>query len=293
MSRIFDALRKSERDRAGDGAASPEDNPQAWRELASAAGAGGDHLDQAPVIRCQATNGRRPAATWHGAGQETFRVLHHRLELLRRVRPLKKLLITSAIPKEGKTTIAVNLAVALARSSPRVLLIDADLRHPGVHRSLGLPATAGLADWLEHRAELGAVLRRVEPYRFFYLSSGQATTSPGEMLRQRELREFLAGAGSLFDWVLIDSPPLVSLVDAHYLATLTDGVLMVLRQGVTPRAALEEALGLLDRAFVAGAVLNGASDGKHSYYGCYDWQPGSCGEQAPATNGAAGGIPHG
>jgi protein-tyrosine kinase len=284
MSRIFDALRKSEREHAGYAGARATGAHDGWRELATAMTISFDGLDQVPTIRAEAANGHRPVAAWHGVGQETFRVLHHRLELIRRLRPLKKLLITSAIPKEGKTTIAINLAVALARSSERVLLIDADLRHPGVHRSLGIAPQAGLAELVEQGAELNAVLRRVDPYGFLYLSSGETATNPGELLRQTRMQEFLAGATSAFDWVLVDSPPLVPFVDAHHLATLVDGVLLVLRRGVTPRATLEQAFASLDRAFVAGAVLNGARDGNRHYYGYY-------GQKRPARSLASGPTP--
>lgn len=272
MSRIFDAVRKAERDRQGGEAAANADESQAWRETASAAQFSIDDLNQVPSLSCETNDGFRPAATWHGAGQETFRVLHHRLELIRRKRSLKKLLITSAIPKEGKTTVAINLAVALARSSSRVLLIDADLRHPGVYRALGLPAQSGLADWLEERAEVNAVLRRLDPYGFFYLSSGKAGTNPAEVLRQPQMAEFLARTESAFDWVVIDSPPLVPFVDSHHLATLVDGVLLVLRIGVTPKPALEQAMASLGGAFLAGAVLNGSRNENRSYYDYYEQQ---------------------
>jgi capsular exopolysaccharide synthesis family protein len=275
MSRIFDALRKSEKDRAEQSGAAAARQPESWREMASAAQAGGDALPRVPAIRCASANGHRPAATWHQTGQETFRVLHHRLEQLRRRRPLRKLLVSSAIPQEGKTTIAVNLAVVLARASRRVLLIDADLRHPGVHRALGLPAQAGLGDWLEGRSDRDEALRRVEPYGFYYLPAGEAQSNPGEILRQAPLEEFLTATAGSYDWVVIDSPPLAPFVDAHHLATLVDGVLLVLRRGVTPRSALEQAVTSLDRAYVAGVVVNGTGDGNHRYYRYYDREPAS------------------
>lgn len=270
MSRIFDAVHKAERDRQGERAEATGQEAQNWRETASAAQLAVDDLSQVPVLRCEPGEGFCPAATWQGPGQETFRVLHHRLELIRRQRTLKKLLITSSIPKEGKTTVAINLAIALARSSSRVLLIDADLRHPGVHRSLGLPAQSGLGDWLEHRADMNGVLHRLDPYGFFHLSSGRTNVNPGEVLRQPQMREFLARTEAAFDWVVIDSPPVVPFVDSHHLATLVDGVLLVLRVGTTPKPALQQTLVSLGSAFVVGAVLNGSQDRNRPYYNYYE-----------------------
>jgi succinoglycan biosynthesis transport protein ExoP len=283
MSRIFDALRKSESDRAEPPGTAFATEPETWREVASAAHAGADPFLQVPTIRCDSGNDHRPAVAWHQAGQETFRVLHHRLELIRRRRPLRKLLVTSAIPKEGKTTVALNLAVALARASHRVLLMDADLRHPGVHRTLGLPAQAGLGDWLEQRGEITALLRRVHPHGFYYLPAGATQSNPGEVLRLSALAEFLTSTTGKFDWVVVDSPPLVPFVDAHHLSTLVDGVLMVLRRGVTPRFALEKAFASLDRAFVAGAVVNGARDVNHGYYRYYGSERTATAASMPQT----------
>jgi capsular exopolysaccharide synthesis family protein len=272
MSRIFDALRKAETERNEGQAATAFTAAPAWREVAGGVALPTDAIDRLPVVRCgEPGRGRRSTAPGD-AGEETFRVLRHRVELIRRRRPLGKLLVTSAIPKEGKTTVATNLAATLARTSSRVLLVDADLRHPGVDGALGLPRMAGLGDWLEERADLASVLRRVEPHGFVYLAAGESRANPAELLRRAPLAEFLAASAATFDWIVIDSPPLVPFVDAHHLATLADGVLVVLRQDVTPRPAIEQAFAALDRAFVAGAVLNGVRDTNRGYYDYYGEQ---------------------
>jgi capsular exopolysaccharide synthesis family protein len=281
MSRIFDALQKAETERSGGHSVEPPTAPPAWREVAGGVALPTDAVEHLPVVRCgPAARGRR-ATPPDEAGQETFRVLQHRLELIRRRRPLGKLLVTSAIPKEGKTTVATNLAATLARSSSRVLLIDADLRHPGVDGALGLPGMPGLGDWLEQRTELPAVLRRVEPHGFVYLPAGEARANPAEILRRAPLGEFLTASAATFDWIVIDSPPLVPFVDAHHLATLADGVLVVLRQDVTPRPAIEQAFAALDKAFVAGAVLNGVRDTNHGYYSYYGQERAARRRQPP------------
>jgi capsular exopolysaccharide synthesis family protein len=282
MSRIFDALRKAESERNQAPAATR--TAAAWGEAGGGPVLAGDAIEHLPAVRCGAPDRGRRATTPGDAGEETFRVLRHRVELIRRRRPLSKLLVTSAIPKEGKTTVATNLAVALARSSSRVLLVDADLRHPGIDGALGLAPAAGLGDWLDGRVEFGAVLRRVEPHNFVYLSAGKPHENPAEVLRRAPLAEFLAASGATFDWVVIDSPPLVPFVDAHHLATLADGVLVVLRQNVTPRPAIAQAFAALDRAFVAGAVLNGVRDENRSYYEYYGEERAV--RQPPAAPGA-------
>jgi capsular exopolysaccharide synthesis family protein len=267
MSRIFDALSKAENERK------ERTDPSsaaatAWREWAGAVAGSAGRLDELPVLRCTGDGNPRPTPRLDD-GEETFRLLRHRLELIRRRRPLGKLLVTSAIPKEGKTTVATHLAAALARGSGPVLLVDADLRHPGVDRALGLASRNGLGDWLEQRAELDAALRRVDPHGFVYLPAGETRENPAEVLRRAPLAEFLAASAASFDWIVIDSPPLVPFVDAHYLATLADGVLLVLRENVTPRPAIEQAFASLERAFIAGAVLNGVHDANHGYYEYY------------------------
>lgn len=267
MSRIFDALRKSEQDQTQPSGKQPASAVSLCQEAVIEQTPLADDLDRVATITPESTNGF--SAETEDVGAETFRVLHHRLELIRRKRPLQKLLITSAIPKEGKTTVACRLAAALGRSRARVLLVDADLRHPGVHRALGIPAQPGVADWLEQRELLPHVLRRVEPYGFFYLPAGDARSNPGELLRQSALGEFLTATAASFDWVVVDSPPLVPFVDAHHLATLVDGVLVVLRKGITPRSAIDQVSTSLERAFVAGAILNGASDTSQGYYRYY------------------------
>ena len=279
MSRIFDALRKSEAERAASAgiplsastAASASAAPSAagWRDIAASVAPEGEFVERLPALR-SGSAGDGDSAAWSGPGEECFRVLVHRLEMIRRQRPLGKLLVTSAAPQEGKTTVAAHLAAALARGERRVLLVDADLRHPGLDRALGLPRGEGLGDWLDGRGEFASLARRVEPFGFAYLAAGRTGANPAEALARPALAEFLASATATFDWIVLDSPPVVPFADARHLATLADGVLLVLRQGVTPRAAIAQSFAALDRAFIAGAVVNGARDDNRGYYRYYD-----------------------
>ena len=214
-----------------------------------------------------------------GIAMESFRLLGHRLRRARDRQAFNRLLVTSSVPREGKTVVAVNLAILLARTSPRVLLIDADMRKPGGDNALGLPFLPGLADCLEGRRELDEVLRRVENFGLWYISAGRALDNPGALVQGHAIRDVLKGAGQRFDWVIVDSPPLNPFADAHYLATCTDRALMVLHAGTTPRELFDAALKSFRGVRIAGVVLNGhAEPNRQSYYSRY----AARGEQ-PAT----------
>ena len=199
-------------------------------------------------------------------GAEKFRFLRHRLAQLRQRRPVSKILVTSSVPKEGKTLVAVNLAVSLASNFRRVALFDADLRHPSTQSALGLPAMDGLAEFLEGKADLDSVMRRVDPLGFYCLTAGKASGNPFELLVGRRMGQLVRLAATAFEWVVIDSPPLIPFADAHHLAGLVDVVLLVARPGVTPRDTLRQALSALESVQIVGVVLNGSDDSRQDGY---------------------------
>lgn len=205
-------------------------------------------------------NGNRPALL------EDFHLLSHRLWEARQHRPLRKVLVTSAIPKEGKTMIAINVAIALARTSSAVLLIDGDMRAPDVHRVLGVPGLPGLAEVLQERVALSEHVKYLAPSRFYYLAAGQAHTNPSELLQQSRMRELMQEAESAFEWIVIDSPPMIPFADAHCLSALSDGILWVVRSGMTPLEDLEQALACLNGTHVIGFILNGHDDSRRGLY---------------------------
>ncbi len=279
MSRIFEALRRSEQSEAKNRRGQPvPDNKDSkrWESLLKSLDPRLGNFERIERVTC------RPAPEEHvvamdnnqGAGHENFRLLAHRLYQLRQQRPISKVLITSSVPKEGKTVVVLNLAAILARSSPYVLVVDADMRHPGIHRALGLPVLPGLADFLEDRAELPAVLRRVESAGFYYLPSGQALANPAELLQKPKLQELIHPIATSFDWVIFDSPPLEPFADGHHLSTLSDAVLLVVREGFTPKEAAEQSLAALGNSFVAGIVWNGSTGLSRDYY-AYAYASGS------------------
>jgi succinoglycan biosynthesis transport protein ExoP len=210
-----------------------------------------------------------PPGASHDIGIERFRLLAHRLRRLHEQKPLRTLVVASCMPREGKTLVAINLAAILARNSPRVLLVDADMRRPGASHVLGVPAEPGLADVLEGRQGYMPAMRYVEPLNFYFLPPGHPQANPVELL-QRSLTSWLIRRfGEAFDWVVIDSPPLSPFADAHCLASIADGVLLVARAGVTPRASLKQTIEGLNGTRVAGILLNACNDREEGYYYSY------------------------
>jgi capsular exopolysaccharide synthesis family protein len=174
---------------------------------------------------------------------------------------LKKLLITSALPKEGKSFTSSNLAQVIVRQhGRRVLLIDADLRGPRLHLMLGTAPGPGLSDYLQGRNDEFSIMQRGPMENLFFIPSGTEIEDPAELVGNGKLRILMQRLEPLFDWIIVDSPPAIPVSDASMLAKACDGVLMVVRSNATPsdiaRKAREE---FPDQALV-GVVLNGTTD---------------------------------
>jgi protein-tyrosine kinase len=199
-------------------------------------------------------------------GTEEFRTLRSRLYHVREKMPLKKVLVTSALPKEGKSFTAANLAQVLVRQhGRRVLLVDADLRGPRLHMMLGTTSSPGLADYLQGSCDEFAIMQRGPMENLFFVPSGHEISDPAELVSNGRLKLLLQRVEALFDWIIIDSPPAVPVSDASVLAKACDGVLMVVRSNTTPvdmaRRARQE---FPDEALV-GVVLNGISADTMAY----------------------------
>jgi capsular exopolysaccharide synthesis family protein len=210
----------------------------------------------------------------HAPGTEEFRTLRSRLYHTREKMTLKKVLVTSALPKEGKSFTSANLAQVLVRQhGRRVLLIDADLRGPRLHLMLGTTNSPGLSDYLQGTSDEFAIMQRGPLENLFLIPSGNQISDPAELVSNGRLKTLLQRVDALFDWIIIDSPPAVPVSDASVLSKNCDGVLMVVRSDATPtemaRRAREE---FPDQAMV-GIVLNGmnhdTSPYARYYYGAY------------------------
>ncbi len=193
-------------------------------------------------------------------GTEEYRTLRSRLYHMREKMTLKTLLVTSALPKEGKSFTSANLAQVLVRQhGRRVLLIDADLRGPRLHLMLGTTPGPGLSDYLQGKNDEFSVMQRGAIENLFFIPSGTGIEDPAELVGNGRLKMLLQRLEPLFDWIIIDSPPAVPVSDASVLAKACDGVLMVVRSNTTPSDAARKARHELPDEEQVGVVLNGTS----------------------------------
>jgi capsular exopolysaccharide synthesis family protein len=193
-------------------------------------------------------------------GTEEFRTLRSRLYALRDRMPLKKILVTSALPKEGKSFTSANLAQVLARQhGRRVLLIDADLRNPHLHMMLGTTSAPGLTNYLQGRSDEFSIMQRGPMENLFFIPSGQELSNPAELVASGRLKLLLQRVESLFDWIVVDSPPAVPVSDSSVLAKACDGVLIVVRSNSTPVDMARRARQEFPDEVLVGVVLNGTS----------------------------------
>lgn len=192
------------------------------------------------------------------AAADRFRYIRMRLGEQWNRGSVRKLLVTSPLAHDGKSTVLMNLATALSeRGNRSVLVVEADLHHSLMVRNLKLNAWAGLADCLQDQSisPLSSV-RRVEPFGWHLLPAGEVRRNPTELLQSPALGGILEKVSACFDWVLVDSPPVLALTDAIALQEHTDASLLVVRAGETPRAAVEKTIELLGSRNIAGVVLN-------------------------------------
>lgn len=213
---------------------------------------------------------------------EKFRFLGVRLRQLQQSRQLKRVLVTSSIPQEGKSLVSANLAGVLARRKQRVLLIEGDLRQPVLGRQFGLGRLAGLGEWLQGDRHAISNVYRLADLNFWIMPAGEPLANPLELMQSGNLSTLMESLSSLFDWVVVDSPPLLPLGDTTLWSRVTDGTLLVARVGITQKPQLERALDLVKKSNLLGVVLNGSEevDYKSYYhyspYGTKPLPPASC-----------------
>jgi protein-tyrosine kinase len=190
---------------------------------------------------------------------EQFRNLRSRLYQIRESQNIHRILVTSGNPGEGKTFVAANLAQALARKNgARVLLIDGDLRCSKLHTALGARSTPGLSEYLAGQIDAAGVLQKGLPEHLCFIPAGNHVTHPADLLSNGRLKELLDQFGQVFDWIVVDSPPAISVADANILAGLCDGTLFVVRAGSTPATTLQNFRQQLPGRKIVGVILNAA-----------------------------------
>lgn len=209
-----------------------------------------------------------------GAGNspvlEQLKLFDHRLSQFRSLQPFKRILVTSAVPGEGKTFVAVNLAITMASSSCRVLLVDGDMRRGDIGHRLGLKRKQGLIEVLEGKSNLAQSLLFVEPLNLFFLGSGEPGAK-SDLLNTTAARELFQSLGDHFDSVIVDSCPVLPFSDTHRLAGLTDAIVVVTRENVSRRSELEEAVASLSSHRVLGVVLNSSTEHAEREYHYYKY----------------------
>jgi capsular exopolysaccharide synthesis family protein len=288
MSHIFDALQKAESERTG--AESPTfslatELLEAAEQKMHAAGAIAEQsaradsfaaqpsasfedLERCPLLSVSVPEESHLVAVdkEESLGAEKFRFLGVRLRQLRQSRPLKKVLITSTIPQEGKSTVAANLACTLARRKQhKTLLLEGDLRRPTIAQKLGFGQVPGLCEWLRGETETMNVYR-IEALGLWVLPAGNAPENPLELMQSGKLLPLMEQLTEWFDWIIIDSPPVLPLADTSIWARLCDGILLVTRNGTTERQHLQRGLEALEKSKLLGALVNNSANAAHSDY---------------------------
>ncbi len=227
---------------------------------------------------------------------EAFRSLRTDLEFSSVDKPLRTILVTSPSIAAGKTTIAVNLATVMAQGGKKVVLVEADLRKPSIHRFLGISNTKGISDVFRGSLDIYNATVNWEDGNFFAITSGDLPPNPAELLGSKRMDQILEGLERVADIVIVDGPPFL-VTDAAILASKVDGVLLVIRHGRTRRQEVAAAMKQLKRsdARVLGAVMNGIPRASEDYFGLYRYyhryygveeMEGKVGsEQPPKTNG--------
>jgi protein-tyrosine kinase len=201
---------------------------------------------------------------------EQYRSLRTRIKHAEQGRAIRAIIITSPAKGDGKSLTAANLALTMAQEfQQRVLLVDGDLRRPSVHRLFGVNEGPGLADVLMGAADLNSALVSLPDHHLTLLPAGAPPHHPAELLGSASMRRTLDVLRTRFDRILIDMPPVAPLADLQIVEPLADGLLMIVRAGVTPKPAIERALSGLDMSKVLGLVLNEAGGPKagHEYEG--------------------------
>ena len=201
---------------------------------------------------------------------EKFRFLGIRLRHLRQSRTLKKVLITSTMPEEGKSLVSANLAGVLAGKKQKVLLIEGDLRRPVLMQQFGLCALPGLGEWLNSGQQTISGIYYLRGPNLWLMPAGRAPENALELMQSGRLAHLMSELASIFDWIIVDSPPLLPLGDTSVWTRLTDGTLLIAREGTTRREPLQQGVEVLKKSDLIGVVLNGCMHlNQRNYYHYY------------------------
>jgi len=284
MSRIFEALQQS-------GAAQIVEDPRKTEnatDVIRTVSTDSQSVDSCATFTLAATPESKlvSISDEHGLAAEKTRVLATRLRHISARRPLKKLLITSSMKGEGKSVIAANLAITLAKSAKaRILLFDGDLRQPSLAKKLGFGPAAELVTWWKQDVPMQNILYKAQDLPLWFLPAGQFAMQPLEVLQSQRLAELVNTLSDMFDWIVIDSPPMVPLADSSVWASMCDGVIIVVREKFTQVELLNQTVELIESKKMLGVVMNDISMSESKYYSNYYQYAGT--KQESSVSGPA------
>jgi capsular exopolysaccharide synthesis family protein len=295
MSRIYEALQRAELERKSGlepeekQVAEPASSPRIEEPAPAKSGIALDKVARNPWRPALLS---LPTLAERGKSVEQFRALRSHIYQARSESALQTILVCSGMPSEGKSFVAVNLALSLARNNTRrVLLIDGDLRRPSLYKLLGAPNTPGLTDFLAGTTGLVDVMQCnsssdvVEDPDVRHISNitlitaGECGDNSLELVGNHRIEELIATLSPHFDWIVIDSPPVLAVTDAVDLARAADGVLLVAREGKTPYDVAQRTQAAFKSFRLLGFVLNAVKDAPghgyyYNYYNYYGYQSG-------------------
>jgi capsular exopolysaccharide synthesis family protein len=257
MSRVYDALQQCLPDQVIPGTSQVDSADAPFSEQFA------DSVwDQegAPTVELDSSNEERIPVLFaiHGFASEQFRLLAMRLQQLQQSRALKSVLLTSSVAEEGKSLLTLNLAMSLAQGGQqKILVIDADLRKPGACRTLKVDDRPGLREWYQTNRPVTDFICRIAGVNVWALPAGLTSVDPLELLKSPRMPGLLTSMNRAFDWVLIDSAPLLPIADAEIISRISDGTIIVVRRDKSPKTALKQALERVAPSKMIGFLLNG------------------------------------
>jgi len=290
MSRIFEALQRADRERkkAQASLGAPQAEPPAISSVQPPSPSN-EALNLDEILRhpWKLSAASFPTLADRGASVEQFRSLRSRLHQARYEAPVKTILVSSGLPSEGKSFVAANLAMSLVRNSAsNILLIDGDLRRPTLHDLLGAPSAPGLSEYLSGTAQLMDILQRDRASKpadaagkrsftnLTFVPAGACGDNSSELVANRRIEELIAVAAQYFDWILIDSPPVLAVTDAVELAHAADAVLLIARGGTTTYDVAQRTQEAFKKSRILGFVLNDIRKAPRGGYNYYDYYAG-------------------
>lgn len=270
MSRIYDALKQMEKDEGISTSVPIVPPAELFSDRVGVRESSGtpERVKIVPASRLVAFSNPK------SLGAEKFRVLVTRLENLRRKKEIRSLQVTSSVVSEGKTLIATNLAITLAQHShAKVLLVEGDLHRPGIARLLGIREDSGIGDWWSDEGrDMYQYLCQIDGMSLWFLGAGRNHDQPSQILQSPRFSEAFNQLIGVFDWIIVDSTPMLPVADANLWSRLVDGTLLVVREGTASVEALKKGLASVDGLKLIGTVLNEASESDRAssssyYYG--------------------------